>query len=120
MTRYYNTDVLYTNTKMSYLIVNEDVSTLFTLFHNYFPDKNVLCAKLEKLLNEDYISSNDTILTFISKLMYDYTLDGVLLKSILIILKYVEEPNPYKETKTEEEEVTSPYRVINHISISTT
>lgn len=104
---------------MSYLIVNDDVSTLFTLFHNYFPDKDILCAKLQKLLNEDYISSNDTILTFISKLMYDYTLDGILLKSILIILNYVEEPNVDKNILTEEEEVTSPYRVINPVSIFT-
>lgn len=103
---------------MNYLIVNEDVSTLFTLFHIYkFPNKNILCEKLQKLIEEDYISYIDTILLFISKLMYHNKTDKELLEAILVIMRSFEK---IVIPKDPEEEVSSLNQFPPRSVISTT
>lgn len=118
MTLSYYANVFYTKTKMNYLIVNEDVAALFPLFHIYkFPNETILCEKLQKLIDDDYISYIDTILLFVSKLMYHNETDKELLEAILVIMRSFEKIDLLK---IQDEEVTSLKQTPTYTAISTT
>lgn len=118
MKLYYYANVFYTNMKMNHLIVNEDVSMLFSLFHIYkFENKNILHEKLQKLIDDDYISEIDTILILISKLMHHHKTDKELLEAILIIMRSLEKIDIINEL---DEEAMSSKQFSVHTAVSTT